>query len=384
MNYRIYKIYSLLFLIILFGIGGGTLYNFYYYKTNNIVINEQTDETLLPIENDYNASFIGKEKFVDLHGALNETIGVNSMNGVVKLPNGQLTLIKEEYSEEIEKEIRREADNIEELAKYCKEKKIPFLYVITPDKVSMYDEDIPKEIHDTSNQIIDTFVDEANQIGLEYIDLRKEFHEINPDLYTYFYRTDHHWTTEAGFLCYQMISDWIQENTDISIAKKYLNRNSYYTRWYPRSFYGSWAQRTGSSFAGEPDDFSFLIPNFETKIIRAYDWNEARLEENFYFPEYIDSDHPSDFYDQVLGTQLATRNMGEHNGKKMMLIGDSFSRTVNPFFMLSFEYFDFEDGYSSSEITKQKIEDYQPDIIILIHSPWNNYGRKESFEYRVK
>ena len=174
------------------------------------------------------------------------------------------------------------------------------------------------------------------------------------------------------------------ENTDISIAKKYLNRNSYYTRWYPRSFYGSWAQRTGSSFAGEPDDFSFLIPNFETKIIRAYDWNEARLEENFYFPEYIDSDHPSDFYDQVLGTQLATRNMGEHNGKKMMLIGDSFSRTVNPFFMLSFEYFDFEDGYSSSEITKQKIEDYQPDIIILIHSPWNNYGRKESFEYRVK
>lgn len=56
------------------------------------------------------------------------------------------------------------------------------------------------------------------------------------------------------------------------------------------------------------------------------------LEENFYFPEYIDSDHPSDFYDQVLGTQLATRNMGEHNGKKMMLIGDSFSRTVNPFF----------------------------------------------------
>ena len=56
------------------------------------------------------------------------------------------------------------------------------------------------------------------------------------------------------------------------------------------------------------------------------------LEENFYFSEYIDSDHLSDFYVQVLGIQLATRNMGEHNGKKMMLIGDSFSRTVNPFF----------------------------------------------------
>ena len=56
------------------------------------------------------------------------------------------------------------------------------------------------------------------------------------------------------------------------------------------------------------------------------------LEENFYFSEYIDSDHLSDFYVQVLGIQLATRNMGEHNGKKMMLIGDSFSQTVNPFF----------------------------------------------------
>lgn len=384
MEHKVYKFYSFLFLLVIFGIGGATLYNLYYTKVNNIAINEQPDESLTPFENDYNAAFIEKERIVNLHGALSEKVGSNSMNGVMKLPNGQLTIIDTIPSEDIEEEIKREADNIGELAEYCRNHNIPFLYVIAPDKISMYDEDLPKDIHDYSNQNIDIFIEEANQIGFPYIDLRQEFYNVNPDLYTYFYRTDHHWTTEAGFLCYEIVSNWITEHTTIEIPTKYLNRNSYITRWYLDSFYGSWAQRTGYDFAGEPDDFCLLIPNFESKIIRSYDWNEARLEENFYFPEYIDSDTPSDFYDQVLGTQLASRNMGKHNSKKLMLIGDSFSRTVNPFFMLSFEYFDFVDCYHSKDFTSEQIETFNPDMIILIHSPWNNYGRKESFEFDLK
>lgn len=384
MEHKVYKFYSFLFLLVIFGIGGATLYNLYYTKVNNIAINEQPDESLTPFENDYNAAFIEKERIVNLHGALSEKVGSNSMNGVMKLPNGQLTIIDTIPSEDIEEEIKREADNIGELAEYCRNHNIPFLYVIAPDKISMYDEDLPKDIHDYSNQNIDIFIEEANQIGFPYIDLRQEFYKVNPDLYTFFYRTDHHWTTEAGFLCYEIVSNWITEHTTIEIPTKYLNRNSYITRWYLDSFYGSWAQRTGYDFAGEPDDFCLLIPNFESKIIRSYDWNEARLEENFYFPEYIDSDTPSDFYDQVLGTQLASRNMGKHNSKKLMLIGDSFSRTVNPFFMLSFEYFDFVDCYHSKDFTSEQIETFNPDMIILIHSPWNNYGRKESFEFDLK
>lgn len=384
MEHKVYKFYSFLFLLVIFGIGGATLYNLYYTKVNNIAINEQPDESLTPFENDYNAAFIEKERIVNLHGALSEKVGSNSMNGVMKLPNGQLTIIDTIPSEDIEEEIKREADNIGELAEYCRNHNIPFLYVIAPDKISMYDEDLPKDIHDYSNQNIDIFIEEANQIGFPYIDLRQEFYNVNPDLYTFFYRTDHHWTTEAGFLCYEIVSNWITEHTTIEIPTKYLNRNSYITRWYLDSFYGSWAQRTGYDFAGEPDDFCLLIPNFESKIIRSYDWNEARLEENFYFPEYIDSDTPSDFYDQVLGTQLASRNMGKHNSKKLMLIGDSFSRTVNPFFMLSFEYFDFVDCYHSKDFTSEQIETFNPDMIILIHSPWNNYGRKESFEFDLK
>ena len=384
MEHKVYKFYSFLFLLVIFGIGSATLYNLYYTKVNHIAINEQPDESLTPFENDYNAAFIEKERIVNLHGAVSEKVGSNSMNGVMKLPNGQLTIIDTIPSEDIEEEIKREAKNIKQVSDYCEKKDIPFLYVIAPDKISMYDEDLPKDIHDYSNQNIDIFVEEAERIGLPYIDLRKEFYKVNPDLYTFFYRTDHHWTTEAGFLCYEIVSKWITEHTTIEIPKQYLNRNSYMTRWYLDSFYGSWAQRTGYDFAGEPDDFCLLIPNFESKIIRAYDWNEARLEENFYFPEYIDPNNPSDFYDQVLGTQLASRNMGKHNSKKLMLIGDSFSRTVNPFFMLSFEYFEFVDCYHSKDFTSDQIEEFNPDMIILIHSPWNNYGRKESFEFNLK
>ena len=54
------------------------------------------------------------------------------------------------------------------------------------------------------------------------------------------------------------------------------------------------------------------------------------------------------------------------------------------FSSLLFTYFEFVDGYESSSLTSKQIEEFAPDFILLLHSPMNNYGRKESFEYDLK
>ncbi|MBQ6450702.1 MAG: hypothetical protein IJJ29_02130 [Solobacterium sp.] len=375
------RLYAAVFLVILFGFGGITLFNMWQRHHAGTAVNEQKDENISAFENDYNAVFAGKERLVDINGAAASAAGAEEMNGVIKLRNGQLTELHEKVSEET---LAKEAENVKVLASFLEAQGIPFLYVSAPDKVSMYDDQLPEGVQDFSNENIDTFLHMLDERGVEYLDLREVLHDVDPDLYRFFYRTDHHWTTEAGFYAYCGICAKIQELSGISVDPKYTDINNYREDTYPGVLLGTWGQRTGEAFAGEPDDFSFICPGFETDVIRKYDWHEGTLEENFYYPDLINTDEPGLFYDLVLATVTDARNMSLHNGKRIMFLGDSFSRTVNPFFMISYEYFDYENCYNSSSLTAEMITETKPDIVVLMHSPWNNYGREESFQYDLK
>ncbi|MBR2991119.1 MAG: hypothetical protein IKF51_06635 [Solobacterium sp.] len=369
------KLMGIVFLILIFLLSVGTMVRVFHYRTSDEAINEQLPEDATT-EQEMNAVFYEKEEFIRLNGFMRRMLGQRMLNGVVRLNNGQLTYLHEAIEEEV---LRQNADNITAFYRYVSGRGIPVFFAITPDKVSMYDDELPAGYTDYSNANIEIFLQRLQENGTPYIDLREELHKVDPDLYRFFYLTDHHWTTEGGFYAFCALADAMR-SAGIPIAEEITDVNNYTQEVHPDCQFGSWGQRVGRGFADE-EDFALWIPTYETHIMRRFDELRGTFSEVLYDRTVFDTNTDGLVYDGVLLNTTRFVNEGNSNGLRVLMIGDSMARTVNPYFVQAFREFYWGDAYHSEEITEAKINEINPDVIVLMISPWNNLGSEASFSY---
>ena len=112
------------------------------------------------------------------------------------------------------------ADHAEALYETCKEQGIDFLYVIIPGK-PLYDKDIELYGLDCARNLSADLGREAFQSrGVPVLDLRDAFREElkkSGDTSAIFYRTDHHWNTDAGLMAARLISNDLNERFGMSL-----------------------------------------------------------------------------------------------------------------------------------------------------------------------
>jgi len=112
-----------------------------------------------------------------------------------------------------EEELNKFKNNIEEEAKWLKDKGIFFLLVICPDKQTIYSEYLPSSIKKFGSktrfdQIIDLFKDNSD---IKILDLREVLRK-NKTKYTLYYKTDTHWNNYGVALAYEEISRILHQN----------------------------------------------------------------------------------------------------------------------------------------------------------------------------
>lgn len=357
--------YGLMFAVIIFSFGIANA-----KKVFGFWINDETDYNEWTIDmgskgkTDYISNFWGKIQFVNLNGLMNSILGRHEMNGVIKLDNSYLMTT---YPYETDEALRDKANRLDSLDACLEQQGIPMLFALCPYTSSRYDSQLPAGISDYGNDNADRFMEMVSEYGIDNIDFREEMHADRLNQYDMMYRTDHHWTTEAGFYAFGKILDWILDSTGAGIDERVADISNYSRTVYEDWHLGSRGQRTGIYYAGI-DDYVLITPDFDTSLSRGgmegsfIDLlvNYSPLENREYTSRYT--------YDYVMGNALGNYiNNNAENDTKVLVVTDSFGKAVNPYLILSFKEVRYIYDNESSSLTAEYINEYNPDVVVLMY-----------------
>ncbi|MCR4739208.1 MAG: hypothetical protein K5886_02980 [Lachnospiraceae bacterium] len=350
-----------------------------FYVNNEKDYNDWSPELGNKFETDMASTFYDKFGFVNLNGAISSLLGQPSMNGVVKLENGWLLTPMDYSSDET---LLRYADATAKVNDYLKSREIPLVYVTTPYTSSGYDPKLPKGIYDHGNDNIDRFMEMLREEGVDTIDIRERMYEDGIDHYEMMYRTDHHWTTEAGLYAYGLLEDYIREKTGCIVDERISDINSYTVTKYEKWHLGSNGQRTGIYYSGI-DDFDLILPDFETALTDQ-DGNTGSMQDLMIDMEPLsDRDYKSRYtYDHVMKNTLGNfTNLRSKNDIKVVFITDSFGRAVNQYLAMGFGQVVYVSDRDVSGFTPAFIDAFDPDVVIMMYYPMFLQEGSDAFSF---
>ena len=362
-------VFVIMFIAVTFGLGALSFYklaHFYVYK--ELDYNEWTPTLGRKFETDIASTFFQKISFVNLNGAVSSVLDQPTMNGVVKLNNGYLLTTLDKASDE---SLDKFTDSTVRFNEYLKNRGTSLVYASPPYTSGKYDPELPTGIEDYGNDNIDRLVARFNEAGIDTIDFRETMHEDGIDHYDMMFRTDHHWTTEAGLYAYGKLEDYICEKTGCTVDKRVSDINNYTVTRYEKWHLGSRGQRTGIYYAGI-DDFDLITPNFETDLTDLISGQTGTMQDcMFDMSPLQNKNYTSRFtYDYVLGNAHGhfVNNLSQ-NDVKVLIITDSFGKAVFPYLAMGFRETQQAYDLELSKVTPELIEEYDPDVVIMLYYP---------------
>lgn len=362
-------LYGFLFIVILFSFGIVNGYKVMKFWINDETYNnEWTVDLGSKGETEYISNFWGKVNFLNLNGFMRNLTGQREMNGIIKLNNGYLFTPFDYVSDE---ELEQRTAALANLNRFLSESDTEMLVAIAPDTTSKYDPQIPPGTEEYVNDNLDRLVPMLEEQGLEVMDFRELIHEDGIDQYTMMYKTDHHWTTEAGFYAYGKIADWIGEKTGVGAEEEIRDIGNYSVTTYRNWHLGSRGQRTGSLFAGI-DDFDLILPEFDTQLTNGE--QTGTFEELFINYEPFEERDSTSRYTYELALRQSCGNyvnLNAANDLKVLWIGDSFSEAVCPYINISYKEVQYLYCQQADRLTEEYLESYDPDVVICLYYPEN-------------
>jgi len=241
--------------------------------------------------------------------------GVRESNGVYYLNNGRLA---EQFSEPDETLLSSTAAAVNAFASRHPETKVSFLLV--PDAGFFYQEEMPKEAENADQgAYMDRFLGSLSG-GIQKLDVRDVFSEGISSGREYYYRTDHHWTSEACLTVFRAVQEEM-DYPDTPMQATVL----------PVSFSGSLARKSG--FRLKSGDritlFTPAEPGFKYSV--TYD-DDGMSSSAFYDLEKL---YGSDAYELFFsGNHSKIRiETTADNDRTLLLIKDSYANSFLPFLL---------------------------------------------------
>ena len=288
-----------------------------------------------------------------------------------------------------QKSIDMQVNNIRNFAEYLKNNNTNLLYIQTPFKISD-DMNISPVYKDSTNKMIDEFLDKIKD-NIVYLDLRENIKEEKLDNMNLFFQTDHHWLPKTGLWAANIISNYLNEKYFMNLKVENLNSNKYNYKTYEKIFLGSIGKAVSLARAN-PEDFTLITPKFDTKLhvkildlgidkIGTYeetliDWSALENKSYYEGSQYL-------AYMQGDRGLIETHNELIDNGKKILLVKDSFADAVSPFIALENEYLSIIDLRYFNGSLKTYIKEYNPDIVIVMYNGSMIAGNVNSKDYAV-
>ena len=242
-------------------------------------INSKVRSYVTAYENSFNDNIFVKDECVDFFGLLQKAMGkrvipTNGFTGTIvkgsdnKLYTTNSVTVNDSRRVYSDEDIKKYADSLIKLNSQLSEINTELLYVQAPQK---YYSGVKTPISINSENT-DKMVDKMLQLidgKVNYIDFNRIIDENNIDRNDVFFKTDHHWTTESAFLCYQSICNYANEHFSLSIDPYLFDRRNWEFNVIKNSYLGSTGVRVGRFYVGK-DDFTMITPKFNTNFVRNY------------------------------------------------------------------------------------------------------------------
>ena len=324
--------------------------------------------------------------FIELNGGFQRLLSkrvindVDESSTVVKLTNGTLNfaLSGAAFSDN--------TDCGEQLVRFrdmLAEQEIPLLYVQAPQKSGKGQNLMPVGVAEYGNEEADSLLSYINERSINCIDLRETFASAEEPYDFYFFRTDHHWKPEGAFLAFQTMSQMLTTEYGFTISEECTDLTNYTIKEYEDYFLGSQGKRVGTLYAGV-DDISLISPKFATDItfqVPFYGINRAgsfletvidytKIDMKDYYGNnpyamYTGGDYPLNII----------RNNLNPEGKRVLLIRDSFSCALAPYLALACGELDIVDLRYFSDSLSDYIRETQPDLVIVLYTTGTTANR---------
>lgn len=290
---------------------------------------------------------------------------------VTKLDNGYLAYTvfnnggyQRDYTEYVGK--------LEHLEKQLNENGIHLTFSNVIERNPLYDLKMPYK-YLTVDQSITELPDLLSDKGMSAINMMNSIQNSDIDHYSLFYKTDHHWNVYGGFYAAQLLIDELGYETDEQIK----NISSYTAKNTESCFLGSLGRRVGPIYGGL-DDFAVLYPQFETSFtVTTYD--EVRsgdFANSVIFKEHLpqeDGNISTVAYGAFLGGDFGLQTVKNNmcnNGKKVLLVRDSYGGAVSPYLALACEELHIIDmrHYDGLPIAEYAAQADIDDVVIMYSS----------------
>lgn len=320
-----------------------------------------------------------KELYVDLYGLTEKLLGrdyirdANPSNVVVKDQDKNLHFITFPFDYE------QSLNSLVEVSVALKQEEIPLLFVQTPLKVIEDYTTLPPSVVDYSRKNTDDFLSRLEENNIDFIDLRESVKEDGLDLSTLFFKTDHHWRTETAFWATDKVAEILNEryNLDLNQDGSYTDLASYNQKVYEKFFLGSQGRRVGRLYAGV-DDYTLITPKFDTDYEVTINKSDSSTTYTGTFEETILKQGLLDEKESVYTNRYASyfggdypeviiKNKLQAEGKKVLIVKDSFALPFSAFLSTMFEETRMIDTRYFKEGLLNYIEDYQPDVVLYVY-----------------
>lgn len=288
---------------------------------------------------------------------------------VLKLNNGYLT-----FKENGNTDLNSLQQYLKKIKKTCDSSGIQLMYVNKTNKNTSNPELLPlfyPYIYDTN---LGTIKPKLRQQDISILDIEEEIIDDKIDKYSLFFKTDHHWTPQAGIWVSKKISQKINDTYGWNLDTEIFNIDKYDIKTYTNAFLGSQGKRIGALFDGV-DDFYVVKPKFDTNLTvdikdigfhETGDFQKTMLHEESITPNNLlnKDDTAYDTYMKGNHSLVKITNHSITNGKTALLVLDSYGCVVAPYLSLQFCRLDCIDIRSYTDSLEDYIAENKPDIVI--------------------
>lgn len=252
--------------------------------------------------------YVGVNAYYDLAS------GRNGVNGIYAGKDGYLINDPVEKENNIEK-------NIKTFAEFVEKNNFNTTLMVVPSTGYIASDKLP-QLHNNYND--DEYFDIINQNkgSMDFIDLREPLKNANAQGIQLFYKTDHHWTSQAAFIGYNQFCD--RKNL------KATTQGEYYIEIYDK-FKGTTYSSSALWFNPTDNIELWQSIHLNNVSVEITDEGETKEYSNIFFKEHLtEADKYPVFLD---GNHSLTRvkNSGAPANTRILVIKDSFSHCLVPF-----------------------------------------------------
>ena len=291
-----------------------------------------------------------RDIFFGIHAYYQLATGRNGASGIYCAEDGYLIATPDAY------DIGRLERNVKQFAAFAETAGLPAAIMPVPNPGYILEQKLPENhLEYPDDEIMDTI--KENSGSMQVIDLREAFLSSQEDIY---YRTDHHLTSAGSYLMYRQLCDL--QGVDGKVFTCSQTYDGFYGTGYSKS--GLWLTQPDKLEIWESDEnHDYTVTIFEGAQKQESDslYFTDHLEKMDQYPVFLDGNHPL----------VTIENKNVSNGKRLLLIKDSYAHCFATFAAADYEMICMVDLRYYREKTSELIETYDLNEILCLYGVGN-------------